>query len=419
MRGLLEGIRVIDFTQAIAGPFGSVVLADMGAEIIKVENVPRTDPPATTNPEEIEVTMDIAHFWALNRGKKGICLDMRKESAREVFYDLVKVSDIVFDNFRPDVPKKLAIDYEAIEQYNPRIISCSISGYGEGGPWKDQPSFDVIGQAMSGLMSITGEAPGRMPVRTGVAFGDVGAGIFAAFGIVCALLAREQTGKGQRVETSILDCLLAYLAYRVPQTFGAGKKIGPEPRRSGAGQVPYGAFKAKEGWIVIAAGMEHHWKGFCKVVGREDLITDPHFDTVLKRREHEDGLNQILEEVFRAKTAEEWEQLFFEAKVPASKVNTVEEAFLHPQAQVRKMLISFDHRLGKKMNCAGNPLKISDFKDQQYEPAPGIGEHTREVLSKILLYPDGKIEKLREERAIWYPDKGVTYGAGWALARGG
>lgn len=419
MRGLLEGVRVIDFTQAIAGPFGSLVLADMGAEVIKVENVPSTDPPATVTPEEIEVTLDIAHFWALNRGKKGICLDMKKQSAREVFYDLVKVSDVVFDNFRPEVPKKLGIDYDTIKQYNPKIISCSISGYGEEGPWKDQPSFDVVAQAMSGLMSITGEAPGRMPVRTGISFGDVGAGIFAAFGIVCALLARERTGRGMRIETSILDCLLAYLSYRVPQTFGAGQKFGPEPRRSGAGQVPYGPYRAKEGWIVIAAGMEHHWKRFCQVIGREDLMTDSRFDTFWKRRDHEKELSQILEEVFQTKTAEEWEQMFFRARVPASKVNTIEEAFLHPQAQARNMLISFDHGLGKKMKCAGNPLKISGFKSQQYEPAPGIGEHTREVLSKILHYPDDKIKKLREERAIWYPEQGVTYGTGSALARGG
>ena len=266
-------------------------------------------------------------------------------------------------------------------------------------------------------MHITGEAPGRLPVRTGIAFGDVGAGIFGAFGIVCALFAREQTGRGHRIESSILDCLLAYFSYRVPQTFGAGKRFGPEPRRSGAGQVPYGPFKAKEGWIVIAGGMDHHWKKLCEVIGRGDLITDPRFDTVWQRREHENELTQVLEEVFQTKTAAEWEQLFFETEVPAAKVNTVEEAFLHPQAQARNMLISFDHPFGRKLKCAGRPLKVSGFKEQEYGPAPGIGEHTRQVLSEILHYPDGIIEELKEERAIWYPDEGMTYGTGWSLSR--
>jgi len=415
LEGALSGIRILDFTRAVAGAFGAMLLGDMGAEVNKVENVPKVDPPIM-DAEEIQLTEEITHFWGLNRSKRGICLDLKKPSAKEILYDLVKKSDVVYDNFRPSVLEKLGIDYDTLKQYNPRIISCSMSGYGENGPLKEQPSYDVVAQALSGLMSITGE-PGRMPCQCGLAIGDISSGLFSVFGMVSALFARERTGVGQRVETSILDVLLAFQSYRVPQVFGAGMKFGPHPRRSGAGQVPYGAFKTRDGsWIALTAGPAWFWEGLCKVISREDLITDSRFDTLEKRREREDEVSQIIEKGILAKTAKEWEQLFFEAGVPAGKVNTIEEAFMHPQAQARNMLISFDHPLGKKLQCAGNPLKFSATKVREYKPAPGIGEHTQEVLSNLLGYSSDKIAKLREEKVIWYPYRGVTYGSG-AMAR--
>lgn len=410
--GPLEGIRVLAFTQIAAGPFGTVALSDMGAEVIKIENVPETDLPGTDDPAQIQVTPEIAHFWAYNRGTKGICLDVRKQSAMEVFIDLVNKSDVVYDNFRASVPKKLGIDYDTIKQYNPRIISCSISGYGEGGPWTNHPSYDMIAQALTGVMGVTGE-PGRMPIRCGVSFGDIGAGLFSAFGIVCALLDRERTGVGQRIETSIFDVLLAFQTYHVPQTFGLGMKLGPEPRRSGAGQVPYGPFKTKDGsWIGIAAGSARFWVLLCKTMRREELITDPRFNSLSKRQQHENEVAQVIEEALSTKTAKEWEQIFFKAGVPAGKVNTIEEAFQQSQTQARDMLISFDHPLGKKMKCAGNPLKLPTIKDQEYKPAPGLGEHTQEILSELLGYSSDKVAKLKKEGAVWWPDRGISYGGG-------
>ena len=411
MKGLLEGVRVLDFTRVVAGPFGSIALSDMGAEVIKIENVPGADLPGM-DAGDIQVTPEIAHFWGLNRGKRSICLDMRKQAAREVFIDLVKKSDVVYDNFRPDVPKKLGIDYDSIRLHNPRIISCSLSGYGESGPWRDQPSYDLIGQALTGVMSVTGE-PGRMPIRCGIALGDVGAGIFTVFGIVCALFARERTGVGQKIESSVFDVLLAFHSYHVPQSFGAGMKIGPQPRRSGAGQVPYAPFKTKDGtWISVAAGSARFWELLCKAIGREDLLTNPRFASLEQRQQHENEISQIIEEVLSTKTAKEWERIFFKAGVPAGKVNTLEEAFLHPQAQARNMLISFDHPLGNKMKCAGNPLKVPAVEGQEYKPAPGIGEHTQEILSDLLGYSGDKIAKLRQERIVWWSHEGVTYGSG-------
>jgi crotonobetainyl-CoA:carnitine CoA-transferase CaiB-like acyl-CoA transferase len=252
-----------------------------------------------------------------------------------------------------------------------------------------------------------------MPTPTGLAIGDISAGLFSAFGLLSALFARERTGVGQRVETSILDVLLAFQSYRVPQVFGAGMKFGPHPRRSGAGQVPYGAFPTKGGaWITIAAGPPQFWEGLCRAIGREDLKTDPRFSTLEKRRENEDELSEILEQALKTRTASEWGPILLEAGIPNGKVNDIESAFTQPQAQARNMLISFDHPLGKKMKCAGSALKFSATSIEEYKAAPGIGEHTQEILSELLGYSSEKIARLREERVVWYPYQGVFFGSG-------
>ncbi len=416
MAGALSGTRVLDFSRNVAGAFATLLLADMGAEVNKVEPVPDIDPEVSPL-DEVQPTEAITYFWGLNRGKRGLCLDLKKASAREVAYDLARVSDAVYDNFRPGVLKRLGIDYDTLKKYNPRIISSSCTGYGETGPWAAYPSYDVIVQALTGVMSMTGEKEGRMPVPCGVAVGDLAGGLFAAFGIACALMARERTGMGQRVETSIFEAMLSFQSYRVPQVFGAGMKFGPHPRSSGAGQVPYGPFRTKDGWICLAAGAQDFWVALCKALGKEGLINNPRFDTLEKRRENEEEISEIIDKATQVKTGAEWERIFTEANIPAGRVNDLEQAFLHPQAQARTMLISFEHPLGKKMKCAGNPVKMTTSNIEAYGPAPGIGEHTKEILSHLLGYPDDKIEKLRRERVVWYPYQGITYGKGSALAR--
>ncbi|MFC1870059.1 CaiB/BaiF CoA transferase family protein [Chloroflexota bacterium] len=410
MAGFLEGIRVLDFSRAVAGSYTTVQLGDLGAEIIKIEEVPPEEPDAA-DPEHTEITDWITNHWAMNRNKKGICLNMKKESARAVFYELVKNSDIVFDNYRPHVLKNLGIEYETIKQYNPRIISCSVSGFGEDGPWKEMPAFDLIVQAMGGSMSVTGE-PGRMPIRWGVPIGDLAAAVFAALGMVSAIVGRGQTGIGQRLDMSMLDVQLALHGYRVPRTFGMGMEFGPQPRRSGAaGQVPYGPYKTSDGrWIAIAGGGVQFWQPICKAVGREDLLSEPRFETSTKRREQEEEISRIFEEVFATKTADEWEQILLGVKIPAAKVNTIKEAFEHPQAKARNMLISFDHPLGQKMKFAANPIKVPSLADAIcYKPAPGLGEHTKEILTDVLSYKKNRLATLKQEGAIWWPEKGLTY----------
>jgi CoA:oxalate CoA-transferase len=416
MKGFLNGYRILDFGQAVAGTYATMMLGDLGAEVIKIEKVPDPE-PQTTDMSEVKINQWLCNHWALNRNKKGISIDMKQPGGRAIFYDLVKVSDVVLDNFRPHVLKNMGIDYETLKKYNPRIISASISGYGHTGPWQEAAAYDLISQAMAGTMSITGE-PGRMPLRCGVPIGDLVPALFSAFSISAALLGREKTGEGQRIDLAMLDCQLAIQSYRAAAVFSMGAEFGPTPRRSGAAaQVPYGAFKCKDGkWIAITGGAVQFWGPICQAMGLDPLIEDPRFDSNTKRQQREVELTKIFEDAFLTKTADEWEKLLFAVKVPAAKVHTIREAFLHPQAQARNDLITFpDHPLGKKIKLPANPVRTLSPDDQvDYQPAPALGEHTREVLSQLLGYSEERLAQLKKEKAIWWADQGIYYSADYS-----
>lgn len=412
MPGMLSGIRVLDFSRAVAGAYSSMLLGDLGAEVIKIEKVPEDEPPTldpkSDDPDNWE---GIPHFWALNRNKKGMCLDMKSEAGKQVLYELVPVSDIVFDNFRPRVLPDLGIDYETLKRHNPMIISCSISGFGSSGPVRDAPAFDIVAQAMGGAMSITGE-PGRMPIRWGVPIGDLAPAIFAAFAMVSAVVNRDRTGTGQRLEVSMLDAQLALHGFRVPHVFGFGEEYGPSPRRSGGGQqVPYGPYPTHDGrWIVIAGGPIQYWRKLCSVVGREDLAADVRYDSRAKRQQHEEELSSLFEQIFKTKPADEWERLLVEAGVPASKVNTIREAFEHPQAVNQKMLIDIDHPAARRMKFAGNPIKVpTDPEAVKYGAAPALGQHTDVILGDLLGYGQAHLDSLRQQNVIWGPANELAY----------
>ncbi len=411
MKSFLTGYRILDFGQAIAGTYATQLLGEMGADVIKIEGVPVRE-PVPSDVENIEIDQNLCNHWAHNRNKRAIALDMKNTKGRQVFYDLLAHSDVVFDNFRPHVLKNLGIDYDTLKARNPGIISCSVTGYGHTGPLKENASFDLIAQAMGGTMSITGE-PGRMPSRCGVAIGDLVPATFAAFAVSSALAGRERTGVGQRIDLSMLDCQLAYHTYRVPAVFTMGREFGPTPRQSGAAaQVPYGPYECKDGkFIAMAGGAVQFWEPICKAMGRPELATDPRFDHITKRQERKDELTKIFEEMFREKTADEWEKILMDVRVPAAKIRTIREAFLHPQAQAREALFSIDdHPVGKRMRLGANPIKIGAPEEKiEYRKAPGLGEHTKEVLSGLLGYPTEKLDELKADGAIWWTDKGVVY----------
>jgi crotonobetainyl-CoA:carnitine CoA-transferase CaiB-like acyl-CoA transferase len=414
MEGALSGVRIADLSRVLAGPYGTLILADLGAEVIKIEAVPSLRdeggsalshqrfyvPPR----EDTPITDDLCHFWSLNRNKKSIALDLSTKAGKEVFYDLVRHSDVVYDNFRPRVLESLGIDYETIKQINPAIISCSVSGFGESGPWRDYPAYDLILQAMSGGMSMTG-MPGGPPCRAGLAIGDLVGGLFGAISVLAALQARQHTGKGQRVDISMLDGQISLLNYRTAQYFGAGKLLGPVGSGgSGAGQVPYRAFMTKDGsYVTVVAGQPRHWQNLCRALGLEQLLTDPRFAENAGRAKNEAALSAILEKTFLTKTGEEWETILLEASVPAGLVRRVDQALAHPQVLARDMVVSIDHPVGKRMKFSGNPVKMSGTPGETFNPAPDLGEHTIEVLKELLSYAPEKLRQLRERDIVWWP----------------
>jgi len=394
METALSGVRVLDLTRALAGPYCSMILGDLGAEIIKIEAVAGRS----------EVTGPYAYkgqdgyFMSVNRSKKSVTLDIRTEKGREVFYDLVRVSDIVLDNFRPGVLERLRADYDTLRDINPRIISCSISGFGADGPYRDRPAYDLVVQAISGAMSITGE-PGRPPVRSGVAIGDQGAGMYAAHGILAALYARERTGLGCRVETSLLEAMIAQLAYEASLYLLSG--IIPEALGSGHRILPfYNAFQTSDGYIAVAA--INRFPNLCRALGREGLADDPRYQG-RQIGEHRDEVIALMQEVFLTRTNAEWLDLLNQNDVPCGAVNTLDSALADPQVKARDMVVSIEHTLGGQIRQTGNPVRISSTppgERSRFLSPPTLGEHTTEVLSGILSYPTEKIDQLRQEKVI-------------------
>lgn len=396
MKGSLSGVRIIDLSRMLAGPYGAMLLGDLGAEVIKVEKPGSGD--ETRGMGQHHKDGESAYFISINRSKKSLSLDLTHDKGRQVIYDLVKVCDVVFDNYRPGALEKLGCDYETLKSINPRIISCSISAFGHTGPYKDMPAYDLILQAMGGAMSITGE-PGRPPVRMGIPMGDLAGGMFAAYAVAAALYARGKTGLGQKIDVSLLDCQVSLLTY-VAQYYLFSGEI-PKPIGSGhQSVVPYGAFKTKDIYIVISIFVEKFWVKLCKVLGDEALASDPRFDTHLKRHQNRDQLIPILEELFQKKGGYEWLELLNEEGIPAGPINTVDRVLSDPQVLARHMVVDIDHPKCGPIKMVGNPIKMSGSDDKGYEASPTLGQHTQEILSDLLGYSKAKIEELRKEGVI-------------------
>lgn len=392
MKGALEGLRILALTQRLAGPFGVALLADMGAEAIKIEppagDLPRYDAP------RLGPDMS-AYFMNFNRSNKGIVLNLQNPNGRQVFYDLVQKADIVWENYRQGVMERLGLDYETLQKINPRIIYCSLSGFGSYGPYRDKPAYDLIAQAMSGSMSLTGEPEGE-PVPWAVPIGDLGAGMFAALAVLAAVEARHKTGVGQKVEVAMLDGQISLLGYLAANYLMGGVK----PQRLGSGQpvtVPYGAFATQDGYIVVCARGENFWQMLCRAMGLEHLEKDPRFETNQKRVENRAELNAILQPVFRPKTTAQWLALL--EGIPCGPVYTVEQALSDPHVSARNMIVEVSYD-GGPVKLLANPIRLFGTPVEKYEPAPGLGQHTRQVLSQLLGYSAAKIRQLEEEGAI-------------------
>jgi len=390
----LEGIRIIDLTQVMAGPYCTMILGDLGADVIKVEP-PGGDYSRSTPPHFHHE--DSAYYLSLNKNKKSIVINLKQPDGLNILYDFVKKSDIVVDNYRPGVMDKLKLDHETLKQFNKKIISCSITGFGSDNPYANRPAYDLLIQAMGGAMSFTGEPDGA-PARMGLPMGDLAAGMFAVMGILSALHARNTLGVGQKVDISMLDCQIALMTYRAQYYFLAGEI--PKPVGSGhVSAVPIRAFKTKDEWLAIDSAGDQFWAPLCRALGLDEFIKDERFTTRAQRLKHKDELMAILEKTFATKTREQWLKRLFEEGVPCGPVNNLAEALFDPSILKRNMVVK-TKRFGDEIKMLGSPIKMSVTKCEKYQAAPALGQNTEEILKKVLNYSDDKINELVKGKVV-------------------
>jgi len=399
-RGPLSGLTVLDLTWVLSGPFASMVLSDLGADVIKVERPPYGDVARTTGPYIGDWS---TYFFSINRGKTSICVDLKKPEGRDLFLRLVEKADVVMENYTPDTMDKLGVGYETLTAHNPRVIYAATSGFGQTGPDRDRPALDIIVQGMGGIMSITGE-PGGPPVRPGISQGDITAGLYTAIGILAALHERERSGKGQMIDISMLDCQIAILENAFARYFATGEVPKPIGTRHPLA-TPFQAFPTKDGWIVVALswGVENQWELFCATIGRPELIDDSRFDTPGLRTKHHGELEPLLNEALRQKTTAEWLRELDGIGLPCGPLNDIPRAAEHPQVKAREMLVDVEHPDGFSLRIADTPMKLGRTPGGIQGPAPALGEHTDDVLSRLLGLSTEEIASLRQAEIVFGP----------------
>jgi crotonobetainyl-CoA:carnitine CoA-transferase CaiB-like acyl-CoA transferase len=391
----LEGVRILELGQIIAGTYGCQVLSDLGAEVIKIET---PDGDLGRIPSVAPYRGLSGLFLTFNRNKQSVVINLKNAAGRQLFYDLVKVSDVVLDNFRPGVLERLQIDYPTLSEINPRIIQCSVTGFGGEGEYADYPALDLNIQAISGHMAITGE-PERPPVRVGIPLADISGGIYSAKGILAALYDRERTGKGRYIEVSMFDNMLHLMTYIGTMWLTAG--VVPQPPGSAHDySVPWQAFATSDGYIVVATRQEVFWRKLCTILDHPDLATDPRFDGNANRVKNRAVLVPQLEEIFRTRSSADWLQRLRTADVPAAPVNNVDAAFAEPPVEEREMIVEYDHPQVGKVRLPGNPIKMSGMGETISRPAPMLDEHTDTVLQTLLRLSAEEIAALRKDGAI-------------------
>jgi len=395
MRKPLKGIRVLDFTRVLAGPYCAMMLCDMGAEVIKVER-PRTGDDARFFGPFIKG--ESGYYMSLNRGKKSITLNLKHEEGKKIVKRLIKKVDVILENFRPGTMEKLDFGYQDIKKINPRIIYASTSGYGQTGPISRMAGYDIVAQAVGGIMSITG-SPDAPPTRVGTSIADILAGMFTAYGIMIALYNREQTGKGAKIDVAMVDSVTSVLENAIIRYFATGKSPTPIGSRHPS-LAPFDMFRAKDGYMVIAIGNEKLWHNFCQAMGRKNFLKDPRFANNKKRVKNERILKSLIERWTKKKTVKELLTIFNERGIPCGPVNSMERMVCHPQIVFRNMIQEIKHPVAGRIKMAGIPLKMAGFSDKIPGRPPLLGEHTEEILKKYLRYSPKKIKALKREGVI-------------------
>ncbi len=376
----LEGIKILDLSRVLAGPFCTMLLADMGAEVIKVEIPDKGDDSRSFPPFK---KGQGTYFINFNRNKKSIVLDLKKSSDVNKALEIIKSMDVLVENFRPGTMEKMGLNYERLKNVNNQLIYASISGFGHYGPYKDKPGYDIIGQAMGGIMSITGWPDGP-PTRTGTAIADILAALFCTIGILSALQARSIYGKGQKIDVSLVDSVVSAIG-TILQIYMVEKRI---PKRSGNKYdfiAPYEAFMAKDGWFVLGVGNDNIWKKFCGAISRKDLIDDERYNTNVERVKHNKELAEIIGSWSATLTVEEIISVLEEDGIPAAPINNLEQIVNDPHIAIaREMIQKIVHPIAGEVKITGNPIKMSETSPQIYESSPLLGEHTDYIINKYV-----------------------------------
>jgi crotonobetainyl-CoA:carnitine CoA-transferase CaiB-like acyl-CoA transferase len=394
----LIGTRILDLTHMLSGPYGAMILADLGADTIKIEPLAGEGTrKLLANDPNYSLDGFGAYYITLNRNKKSVAIDLKSEAGRDVFYDLVRKSDVVISNFGVGVPERLGVDYETLSAINPRIVTCTVTGFGSDGPNPNRPAFDQVAQATGGGMSITGPDKSH-PVRSGIPIGDLGGGMFGVMGILAALLERERSGKGQHVDISMLDCQVSMLNYMATMFFLSGRDPWPIGNAHFV-HVPYDTFRTKDGFIVIAVITDNFWQNLKSVVNIPEF-DDPVFDTPPGRLQHREMINDKLNELLGTRESAYWLEQLVANRIPCAPVNKLSQALSDPQVLHRNMVVDLLHPDGKSTRGPGNPIKLSRNNVESYSAAPSLGQHTDEVLGELLGYSGDAVEQLREAGVI-------------------
>ncbi len=394
----LAGVRILDLTHMLSGPYGAMILADLGADVIKVEPLAGegTRKLLAKDPKHSIDGMG-AYFLTLNRNKRSVCIDLKSADGLALFYELVKISDVVINNFGAGVPQRLKIDHASLAQHNPRIISCSVTGFGSNGPNYKRPAFDQVAQAVGGGMSITGTDPDN-PVRAGIPIGDLGGGAFSVMGILAALLERERSGLGQDVDISMVDCQISLLNYMATMHFLSGEN--PHPiGNSHFVHVPYNSYRVQDGFIIIAVITDNFWQNLKEVVQVPEF-DNPDYDTQPARLADKAFIDGKLNEIFATNTQAYWLQQLEARRIPCAPINRFDQALNDPQVRHRNMVVELQHPNGQTTQAPGNPLKFSRSNEESFSSPPLRGQHTDEVLGGLLGLSTADIEGLRASQTI-------------------
>ncbi|MDE0682069.1 MAG: CoA transferase [Candidatus Poribacteria bacterium] len=395
MPGPLDGIKVLDLTRVLAGPYATMLLGDLGAEVIKIEQPSIGDESRNFGPFKNGFSL---YFMSVNRGKRSITLNLKTGRGQAIFKQLLAHTDIVVENFRPGTMEKLGLDYDTLKTEHPSLIYAACSGFGQTGPYAQQGAYDMIIQGMGGIISITGEPEGP-PVRVGTSISDITAALFTTIGVLSALHHRNQTGKGQFVDVAMLDSLVAVLENAVVRYFATGEAPKPLGARHPA-ITPFEAFASADGHVIIALGNDTLWAKFCEHVNRQDLISDERFRTNAGRTENHAELFPILSDIMSQRATDDWINALGQIGVPCGPINTMDKVVSHPQVQAREMIARIVHQITGEVEVPGVPIKLSETPGNVDAPAPSLGEHTTEVLTNILKMPPDEVAKLKQDGIV-------------------